>query len=156
MSCRLRYGSGNMPFMAWLSIESVLFGAHLQSQLAAVDAAMAARGYETLVMHAGEPRMLLQDDQASPFRTNPWFAWLVAAAPAPGALLRSRRAEPPELRFVAPDDYWHSPPEVPSAPWTAHFRVRATASHDAALAELPALAGRAAWLGELPAPAGGW
>jgi Xaa-Pro dipeptidase len=142
--------------MAWSSIDSVLFGAHLKSTLAAVDSAMAAGGYDALVVHAGEPRMFFQDDQASPFRVNPWFAWLVPAAPAPGSLLRIQRGEAPELLFVAPDDYWHSPPAVPSAPWTGSFRLRAVAGSGAALGELSASAGRVAWLGETPAPDHGW
>jgi Xaa-Pro dipeptidase len=149
-------GGGNMSVMAWSSIDSVLFGTHLQSALAAVDAAMAADGYETLVIHAGEQRLLFQDDQASPFRINPWFAWLVPAAPAPGSLLRIRRGEAPELLFVAPDDYWHSPPTIPSAPWITHFRLRAMASGGAALSALPTPAGRAAWIGEIPTPPGSW
>jgi Xaa-Pro dipeptidase len=138
--------------MPWSSIDSVLFDAHLQSTLAHVDAAMAAAGYETLVVHAGNPRMLFQDDQASPFRVNPWFAWLAPAPPAPGSLLRIRRGQEPELLFVAPDDYWHSAPDVPDAPWTAHFGLRAVGSGGEALAEFAATAGRVAWLGE-PVPA---
>ncbi len=82
--------------------------------------------------------MLFQDDQASPFRTNPWFAWLVPAPPAPGSLLRIRRGEKPELMFVAPDDYWHSPPALPTEPWISGFNLRATPSSRAALAQLPA------------------
>src|SRR5690348_11209689 len=114
MSRQRRNDGGNMSVMAWSSIDSVLFGAHLQSTLTAIDAAMAAEGYDSLVVHAGEAHMLFQDDQASPFRTNPWFAWLVPAPPAPGSLLQIRRGEMPELLFVAPDDYWHSPPELPA------------------------------------------
>jgi len=149
-------GGGNMTAMAWSSIDSVLFGAHLKSTLAAIDAAMAATGHDALVIHAGEPRMFFQDDQASPFRINPWFAWLVPAPPAPGSLLRIQRGETPELLFVAPDDYWHSPPAVPAAPWTTSFRLRAAATSRAALDDLPASAGRIAWLGEMPAPEQGW
>lgn len=142
--------------MPWSSIDSVLFDAHLHATLAHVDAALAATGHDALVIHAGNLRMLFQDDQASPFRTNPWFAWLVPAAPAPGSLLRIRRGEAPELLFVAPDDYWHSPPDVPDAPWTAHFRLRALGSGREALAELDSTAGRVAWLGEASPPAAQW
>jgi Xaa-Pro dipeptidase len=142
--------------MPWSSIDSTLFDAHLQSTLGHIDAALAATGHETLVIHAGNPRMLFQDDQASPFRTNPWFSWLVPAPPAPGSLLRLRRGEAPELFFVAPDDYWHSPPEVPDAPWTAHFRLRALPTGSQALAALQATTGRIAWLGEPAPPDAGW
>jgi Xaa-Pro dipeptidase len=142
--------------MPWSSIDSVLFDAHLRSTQALIEAALAATGHETLVIHAGNQRMLFQDDQASPFRTNPWFSWLVPAPPAPGSLLRIRRGEAPELLFVAPDDYWHSPPDVPDAPWTSHFRLRALPTGRAALTELQALSGRIAWLGEPEPPDPAW
>jgi Xaa-Pro dipeptidase len=148
MWLRRRDSGGNMPVMAWSSIDSVLFDAHLQSTLAAVDAALASAGCDTLVLQAGDQRLLFQDDQASPFRSNPWFAWLVPAPPAPGSLLRIRRGEAPELLFVAPDDYWHSPPALPTSPWTLRFRLRAMASGEAALAEVQAPTSGAAWIGE--------
>lgn len=139
--------------MPWSSIDSVLFGAHLQSALVGIDAALVASGHDALVIHAGDPRMLFLDDQASPFRTNPWFSWLVPAPPAPGSLLRIRRGEMPELVFVAPDDYWHSPATVPDAGWTGAFRIHQVGSSSEAMALGPAT-GRTAWLGEAATPAG--
>jgi len=136
-------------------MDSVLFGAHLRATLGGIDAVLAMTGHDTFVIHAGNQRLLFQDDQHSPFRTNPWFAWLVPAPPAPGSLLQIVRGDIPELLFVAPDDYWHSPPAVPLADWTSHFRVRVVASAQAALAALaPPNQGRVAWIGEPPAPAG--
>ena len=73
------------------SIDPVLFGAHLRSTLAGIEAALAAAGYETLIIHAGNDQLRFQDDQTSPFRINPWFAWLVPAPPAPGSLLCIRK-----------------------------------------------------------------
>jgi Xaa-Pro dipeptidase len=145
-----------MARMSWSSIDSVSFGAHLQSTLADIEAALAAHGYAMLVVHAGDERLLFQDDQASPFRASPWFAWLVPAPPAPGSLVVIRRGETPELLFVAPDDYWHSPPAVPTAPWIKHYRLRTAASGQDALAGVPAPVDRAAWIGERPAPDSGW
>jgi Xaa-Pro dipeptidase len=142
-----------MARMSWSSIDSVLFDAHLQSTLADIDAALATHGYSTLVLQAGDARMLFQDDQASPFRSNPWYAWVVPGAPAPGSLVLIRRGEAPALLFVAPDDYWHSPPAVPTAPWIKHYRLATFTSRQAALAGLPVPAGHAAWIGEGP-PAG--
>ena len=145
-----------MVRMPWSSIDSVLFDAHLESTLAAIDAAQATHGYSTLVLLAGAERLLFQDDQASPFRTNPWFAWVVPAPPAPDSMLLIRRGEAPELLFVAPDDYWHSPPAVPAAPWIKHYRLRTFGTAQAARSALPAAAARAAWIGDGPPPGEGW
>jgi Xaa-Pro dipeptidase len=140
--------------MPWSSIDSVLFNAHMESARAGIDAALAASGHDALVIHAGHPHMLFLDDQASPFRTNPWFAWLVPSPPAPGSLLHLRRGEMPELVFVAPDDYWHSPAAVPDAEWTTAFRIHQVAGGHEALGWLRPGAGGTAWLGESAAPAG--
>lgn len=145
-----------MARMSWSSIDSVSFGAHLQSTLADIQAALDAHEYTALVLHAGDERLLFQDDQTSPFHTNPWFAWLVPAPAAPGSLVVIRRGEPPELLFVAPDDYWHSPPAVPVVPWINHYRLRTFTSSQAALAGLPVTAGQTAWIGEQSPPDTGW
>jgi Xaa-Pro dipeptidase len=57
--------------------------------------------------------------------------------------------------FVAPDDFWHSPPALPDAPWTRDFLLHAAPDSRSALAALPAPTGRAAWIGELPPPGNG-
>jgi Xaa-Pro dipeptidase len=142
--------------MPWSVLDDVLFSAHLQTVLAAIEAAMAADGYDSLVVHAGHERMAFQDDQSYPFRINPWFAWLVPAPPAPGSLVRIQRGEPPALFFVAPDDYWHSPPSVPDANWTREFRITAHATAAAALSAAQQPAGRTAWLGESAPPVAEW
>ncbi|MET0281241.1 MAG: Xaa-Pro dipeptidase [Steroidobacteraceae bacterium] len=142
--------------MPWSALDDVLFSAHLQSVLAHIDAALAQAGYDSLVIHAGNERMAFQDDQAYPFRINPWFAWLVPAPPAPGSLIRIRPGETPELLFVAPDDYWHSPPSVPDAAWTSLFTVSAHATNAAALSAAQRLPGRTAWFGESSPPLAAW
>jgi Xaa-Pro dipeptidase len=145
-----------MARMLWSSTDSVMFGAHLQSTLAHIESALAASDYERLVVHAGNQHLHFQDDQTSSFRVNPWFAWLVPAPPAPGSLIHIQRGTTPELWFVAPDDYWHSPPLLPTDPWTSGFRIRPVTTAGAALAELPVPEGRAAWIGEPPPPGAGW
>lgn len=141
--------------MPWSSSHDVPFRAHLEATLAAVDAALAATGHDALVIAAGEERLAFQDDQAYPFRLNPWFAWLVPAPPAPGSLLVLRPGHRPRLLFVAPDDYWHSPPEVPTASWTEAFEIQACTSGAAALAAVQH-AGRTAWIGEPAVPRADW
>jgi Xaa-Pro dipeptidase len=142
--------------MPWSTIDEVLFDAHLRTALTAIESASAITGHDTLVIHAGDPRLAFQDDQAVPFRINPWFAWLVPAAPAPGSLLRIRPGESPELLFVAPDDYWHSPPAVPDASWTRRFRLTAYADSAAAMAAVRKSGERVAWIGESAPPDAAW
>lgn len=142
--------------MPWSALDDVLFSTHLQSVTAAIEAALAACGYDSLVIHAGNERLAFQDDQAYPFRLNPWFAWLVPASPAPGCVLRIRPGAAPELLFVAPDDYWHSPPSPPQDSWVQRFALTVHPTAAAALLAAQQPAGRVAWLGEAAPPVNEW
>jgi Xaa-Pro dipeptidase len=141
--------------MPWSSTDESLFASHLQATVAAVESAMQKHRFDALVIQAGDNRMAFQDDQACPFRTNPWFAWLVPAPPAPGSLIELRPGSPPKLVFVAPDDYWHSPPDPPSESWTRHFDIEVVPEAATALAILQCSASTSAWIGESP-PQSGW
>lgn len=110
---------------------------------------------DTLVIQAGDCRFAFQDDQASPFRTNPWFAWLVPTPPAPGSLIELRLAQRPRLLFVAADDYWHSPPAPATGAWVEHFEVLTFPTAAKAIAALQCNAGNVAWIGE-SAPHADW
>lgn len=146
-----------MQCMPWSAMDDVLFEAHLHSRLGDIARALSVAGYDSLVVHAGHERMLFQDDQPYPYRPSPWFSWLVPAAPAPGSILCIRPGSTPVLLFVAPDDYWHSPPEVPGEPWTGQFQLRAVATGKAALEAAREYGqGHVAWLGESAPPQAGW
>ncbi len=110
---------------------------------------------DMLVIQAGDNRLAFQDDQTCPFRTNPWFAWLVPMPPAPGSLIELRPGFLPRLLFVAPDDYWHSPPDLPAGEWTGYFEIQTVPNAQAATAALQCNTGAAAWIGE-SAPPGNW
>jgi Xaa-Pro dipeptidase len=141
--------------MPWSSIDEVTFKAHLQVCLAAAETAMARHQLETLIIQAGDSRFQFQDDQARPFRTNPWFAWLVPLPPAPGSLLELRAGHRPRLLFAAPDDYWHAPPVAPSGAWTELFEVQLVPGAAEGVAALRGK-GRAAWIGESAPPLPSW
>ncbi len=142
--------------MPWSSIDEVLFAAHLQVTLAAVETAMEQQQLDTLVIQAGDSRFAFQDDQACPFRVNPWFAWLVPAPPAPGSLIELRGGQSPKLLFVVPNDYWHSPPAPPAGAWTGHFEIQVFPTAAAAIAALQCTAGATAWIGESAPPQASW
>lgn len=141
--------------MIWSSMDEASFAAHLKHTLAAVESSLAALQLDALVIQAGEARLFFQDDQSLPFRTSPWFAWLVPAPPAPGSLLELRPGRPPRLIFVTPDDYWHSPPQPPTEDWTRHFEVHCVPDATRAVSVLHCSADNAGWIGEAPPP-GPW
>jgi Xaa-Pro dipeptidase len=134
--------------MPWSAIDEVLYPAHLQHCLAAVHQALRELGIVGLVIQAGEPHPVFQDDQTCAFRANPWFRWLVPGLAAPGSLLELRPDHKPRLLFVAPEDYWHSQPNPPTGDWTSRFDIQVVPNAAAALAGLHSRPQGSAWLGE--------
>lgn len=131
------------------------YPAHLDTTGAAIDQALAALAIPGLVIHAGRPHGVFLDDQAYPFRPNPWFLWLAPLGDAPDSLILWEPGKKPRLVLVVPADYWHLPPEPPADPWVEHFELMIVATPEEALQQLPDAAGGWAWLGE-PAPPSGW
>src|SRR5690606_20960500 len=84
------------------------------------------------------------------------FTWLVPPPAAPGSLVVLRPGARPRLLFVAPEDYWHSPPDPPGEPWTALFELTVVPDAAAALAAVTPLAGRVSWIGEPDPPQAAW
>jgi Xaa-Pro dipeptidase len=142
--------------MSWRPIDDTLFAGHLRYARAAIDAALAELGYDSLVIAAGVERMAFQDDQSYPFRPSPWFKWLVPAAAAPGSFLQLSPGQAPRLLFVAPEDFWHSPPQVPQDPWTGLFTVEVLRSAGESVSQVKQIRGRVAWLAEESAPVESW
>lgn len=137
-------------------LDDVLYASHLHDVQRELDCALAALGLDALVIAAGREREVFLDDQHYPFRANPWFSWLVPSAAAPGSLLHCEPGRPPRLLFVSPEDFWHSPAEVPDAPWTALVNLEAVRDPAAAVSKVASIKGNVAWIGEENPPYPGW
>jgi len=142
-----------MPLNAMID---VLFASHLHDTQAGIDGALAELGYDGLVIAAGIELPVFLDDQTYPFRTSPWFSWLVPPPVAPGSLLHLAPGRRPRLWFVAPEDYWHSPPAPPQEPWIELFDLEVVRSAAEAVSGTEQLQGRLAWIGESPPPRADW
>ncbi len=142
--------------MTWSNLDEVLFAAHLRAVQAAIGAALDVTGFDAMVIAGGIERLAFQDDQVYPFKPNPWFSWLTPAPVAPGSLLMVDGRSRPRLLFVAPEDYWHSPPEPPHEAWTAQFALEVVADAAAAVSQVRQRPGRVAWIGEEAPPIEHW
>jgi Xaa-Pro dipeptidase len=137
-------------------LNEVLYAGHLRDAQAVLDAALDALQLDGVVIAAGVEHTVFLDDQHFPFRPNPWFLWLVPPPAAPGSLLHIAPGARPRLLFVAPQDYWHSPPEPPEDPWTGLFDITVVADADAAMALAQQAGGRLAFIGEMAPPSPQW
>ncbi|MEP7312049.1 MAG: Xaa-Pro dipeptidase [Pseudomonadota bacterium] len=125
-----------------------LYPAHLATLATRASAALAAEGFDALLIHSGFERNAFQDDQAYPYRVNPHFNWWLPLTDAPGSLLYFAPGRRPLLVFYSADDYWHKPPALPDAEWLQHVEVVQVSSAAAARAALPAQLGNTAFIGE--------
>ncbi|MEM8769447.1 MAG: Xaa-Pro dipeptidase [Pseudomonadota bacterium] len=129
---------------------SDLFPTHLESVSENWTAALAATGYDAVLVAAGEPRNNFLDDQAPPQKLNPHFLQWCPSETASGSMLLLRPGQTPRFFFLSPEDYWHQPPALP--PWAAAFEVERHADRDSLLAAaagaLPSGANRVAFIGE--------
>lgn len=127
---------------------TALYPAHLDTVRSRFDDALAATGYDAVVVGAGTRRNFFLDDQAAPFRTNPHLLqWLPLMQHDDSALVY-RPGEMPRLLVCRPDDFWHAPPELPGEAWCGHFDIATLPTADAVARELAPLAAGAAHIGE--------
>lgn len=95
-----------------------LYPAHLGLLMGRADRALAATGFDALVVHAGRPPLLFLDDQDYPYKVNPQFKVWVPIVDNPRSILVYRPGAQPTVLFHQPNDYWHKPAKLPTAPWT--------------------------------------
>jgi Xaa-Pro dipeptidase len=96
-----------------------LYAAHLEKRMRRTDAALAAAGFDALVIHAGSAPVQFLDDQDYPYKVNPHFKAWVPILDNPRCILVYSPGARPKVLFHQPNDYWHKPAPMPQAPWTA-------------------------------------
>lgn len=132
-----------------------LYDDHFRIQQSRTDAALAAEGFAALAIHAGQAPMQFLDDQPYPFKPNPHFKLWTPLADAIDSWIVYRPARKPQLIFLQPRSYWHQPPTVPEAYWTAHFEILVV--HEASHARTHiADIGHCACIAESPQEFGDW
>jgi Xaa-Pro dipeptidase len=108
------------------------YGPHLAILDHRLDEALRATGFEGAIVFAGDEQMVHRDDQAYPFRVEPYFKAWVPLTQAPGSFLRLVPGQRPMLVYKQVEDYWHEPPSDPDGYWTQHFDIRIARSEDEA------------------------
>lgn len=83
-----------------------LFDTHLRERLAYAEKALAATGFEALVISSGEAYTYFADDEDAPFRPTPHFRHYCPLE-GPHHVLMIRPGRKPLLVRYAPEDYWY-------------------------------------------------
>ena len=124
-----------------------LFPAHLAALQSIAEAALAATGFEAMVLAAGALHFQFLDDQPYPFKPNPLFRQWAPLAEAPNSFVVVQPGKRPRLVFLQPLDYWHKPPALPTGAWLAEFALTVIREPREAPAHLPQ-GPKVAFLGE--------
>ena len=123
-----------------------LYKAHLQTLMRRAEQALAASGFDALVIQAGTAPIQFLDDQDYPFKVNPHFKAWVPIVDNPRCILVIAPGARLKVLFHQPNDYWHKPAGLPQAPWTAEVDLIAMDEPSKASAHWANL-GRVAYIG---------
>lgn len=106
-----------------LSLDA-LYAEHLSHLSRAAGEALAAAGYDAMVLHSGTAKKRSAfDDQYFPLRPEPHFQhWLPLAEP--GCALTVAAGRRPVLVWPEAHDFWELPPPPETLAFTEHFEVR--------------------------------
>src|SRR5262245_53792338 len=126
--------------------QSQTFGAHVRARQTRTEAALAATGFDGMVIQSGTPFTYFADDQDAPFHATPHFAhWCPLEGPQ--HLLSIRPGAKPVLVAVKPEDYWYEQAPLGKPFWLEAFEVHEVADVQAAW-KIVSTKGRTAYLGD--------
>jgi len=127
---------------------AALFPAHVQVVKSRHDEALAAAGYDAVVIGAGVEITRFLDDLDYPFKPNPHIVQWLPLLQHPESVLLYEPGAKPRLLVYRPDDYWHAAPELPDETWARHFDITVISKRDQIDRELKGLRGAVAWIGD--------
>jgi Xaa-Pro dipeptidase len=126
---------------------STIYLAHITVLKLRHDRALAAAGFDHVVIFAGAQHVALFDDYLYPFKVNPHFKWWVPVVDNPHCMLIYTPGVKPRLIYYQPIDYWYKPAETPRGWWTKPFDIEIIKKPEEAKQYLPT-SGRVAFIGE--------
>jgi len=123
-----------------------LYEPHLRALMQRTDRSLAQSGFDALVIQAGRPPTQFLDDQDYPFKVNPQFKAWVPIIDNPRCVLVYAPGARPTVLFYQPNDFWHKPAKLPTAPWTNAVNLIVMSDDSKASAHWAKL-GRVAFIG---------
>jgi len=128
-----------------------LFREHLAARMAYLEKALAANGFDTLVISSGQPHTYFADDQDAPFNTVPHFRHYCPLT-GPHHVLVLKPGTLPTLVRYAPEDFWYEQLPLGRPFWVDGFDLVEAPSLEAVW-EAVGRPARAAYIGNETEPA---
>jgi hypothetical protein len=114
-----------------------LYRDHIAAVKKRHDRALAATGYDAVIIFAGALRYQFLDDNSYPFKVNPHFKQWVPVVDNPQCFVVYTPGEKPKLVFYQPVDYWYKPAETPRGWWVDQFDISVITDPDQAKQYFP-------------------
>jgi Xaa-Pro dipeptidase len=127
---------------------SSLFTLHQQSVQSITAQALAATGFDELVIGSGAERYQFLDDRPYVFATNPHFKYWAPLVDHPQSWIHFKPGNKPKLIYFQPSDYWHEIPAAPSGYWVDQFDIHVIQIAAEAINLLPKPGARVAIIAE--------
>ena len=132
---------------------SQLYSDHVRVRRERAGSALAAAGFDAMVVDAGSPFRYWADDMDAPHHEAPHFAhWTPLRGPL--HLLLVQVGETPLLVRVAPEDYWYEEAPLGTPFWLEHFDLREVPTREQAWELVGVTGARTAYVGDAPGEAG--
>jgi Xaa-Pro dipeptidase len=125
-----------------------LFLEHLRTRQGYAEQAMAANGFDALIISSGRPFTYFADDQDAPFNTIPHFRHYCPLT-GPHHVLKLAPGRKPLLVRYAPEDFWYEQLPLGTPFWLAGFDLIEAPTVEAVWATVGRPA-RAAYIGDAP------
>lgn len=90
---------------------------HLSTVSARFDEALAATGFDAVIIYAGQPRYAFQDDNPYPYRVNPLFKYWLPLSHSPCSALYYQPGHKPIVLLYQPRDFWHAQATIEDGEW---------------------------------------
>ena len=134
-------------------MQQSLYPEHVAERQRLTEAALAATGFDALVIQSGTPFTYYADDMDAPFHTTPHFAHWVPLE-GPHHMLVVRPGKKPLLVRVKPEDYWYEQVPIGEPFWLSQFEfAEVSDTLDAWKAAALATKGKVAYVGDAPSSA---
>ena len=117
---------------------SLLYAQHHAALQARYAKLLSGQPYDGVIVYSGRPVLRFRDDQAYPFRADPYYLQWIPAEDHSASVLLVRPGQRPLVVCYLPKDYWHVVPAQPTGDWTGHFDLRVAHSETEVRAQLPA------------------
>src|SRR5690554_5626121 len=96
---------------------------HIATVRARFDAALAATGYESVLIYAGQPRVAFLDDNPAPYKVNPLFKYWIPVIDSPKSAIYYKPGDKPVVFLFQPRDFWHAEVKIRHEEWQQHVEL---------------------------------